>query len=1478
MSGSAASIPQLMRIHFANIGHPDARLSPLTLDFHRKTDMGSPEPLDSVIWAENGVGKSSIRALLFSLLHPSIHDVMKASNGPLDNRKYELFIGPKDTSFVITEWAVPPSVQPKLSGFEDEEADTMIIGFVAHWPNQVQSTLSDMNRHYFMFRTGGIFRFERLPIRGLAEGTEPVQSAREFLDWFRENSKHIEGRMTTVHREWHQWMGEVGLDPMIFSYQLRMNGGQGGILGLFKNRINSPGDFVHFFLETVLSSDIAGDVVKVLNEKRRHIERRPQWEAECAFVEEALPLLKHLKSEKDAFVKAESDLNNDRKRAGALIAGLGDSERLMLVNIDEAEAQFGEFSEQLERVQEEFVTWQDFRSWLRLHEAKLRVSEAEGDLEAAKRDHAEKMKQLSLYRAGRELEIFRQKEDECKAIQGELDKRMDSHRDVETELRNAGTAYAQVLDREAKKAERELEAAKEALTAARESYQADQKRYNSSRTQLAQIRQRIETIGNQLQQREKALRRLVLTEALKEEEEPADGMKRWKSQQREAGVAYDTAKEKTALLEEEKLALRDRIQERLVHKTRVAAELENLLKRFEQDERRQDLLIHDSDLRNVTEGEEPELADPDLHSRIRERIFRLQREYTRLERLVEDERATLETIEQSESRLYPPPKEVAALLREIREDLGIQAHLATEELDRRFPEQPHLAEALLTQDPARFMGITVRDREDLDKIREHAERIHRPAFPIQVSLQGETLSQAPEDAVVLAPGHSAAFNRKAAAEMIEPLREGVVRHEERITELRAAERRLQKVVDQLEVFLKDYPSGDLRELNERIDAQKMRLKALEEEDKNDDDKLIHIEHETAAAREELSEMESLRQKAQGALARIRDFMEDHDIRFENLLEEQKESREQLHVLEDEVMRLEAALEEDQLETARKQEAVFNRRAALEHRQEKIADIQYQGGKLADISKLTLTEAETSYRLCLDRYLQVAEKDETLRARLEEKQNALKDQEKRYKAALGPYPESEVPALLEKGVTGEDVEEAESDERAASKTLGAAEGELAAAKEDLRQAPKFDRDYTPPAGERIPGDIEETRSRRQSLNQQLETLQNEVDRLEMHRREVQLEINELREELNYRKEKREELVRHIPEHEQADAEKLPMDGIALRELFDNYWDDYRVHRHAYSRTKIALDSRCDELKDLALDPRFQDFPNDKREVLKLRESLERLTDEIIKEFEIFRDVIHTSLRMSEEAVDAIVTRLDAGVGDALHIISLAKTGSVLPDSMDTWAGRSFLKIDFLGKLAKTLEERRPIYERVLREALETGKPLRGLDLVKRAVDALAGDKGFRVSIMKPSYNMKTAYFPITDVKGWSDGEKITSVILLYCTMVQLRVLSTGGAQVEDKRLASNGMLFLDNPFGEANSMTFVKMQLSMARAMNIQLVYTASGSHKHLMARFPRVVRLSQEHGVRTDKTYVRATDVGQELREAVSATHVTAAHFGRRRG
>ncbi len=1474
---SGASIPHLLRVHFAGVGHPDARLSPLTLDFHRLDDRDTPEPLDSIIWAENGVGKSSIRTLLFSLLHPSINDVMRSANGPMDNRRYELYFGAKDSGYVISEWSMPPAQQQTLVGI-DEEPATMIIGLCAHWPNGQQSSLGDLERHYFMFTPSGPINFENLPVRGLSASGEPVTHAKDFMEWFKAEAKPLNGRNTSVHREWSNWLAEVGLDPMIFSYQLRMNGGQGGILGLFKNRINTPTDFVHFFLETVMKPDTAVDVIEVLNEKRRHIEKQPQWEAECTFVDEALPLLTMLNEEKIAYKDAETDLAADRLRTGAIIAGLTQSAAQIKEQLAQIEIERDEFAAQLQELQEQFVVLQDYRSWLRLHECKQRLSACEKELEQKRLEHKTKRAELRLLRAAGEYEVWRVKQEECKAIEEELAKRRDSNLDVELELRNAGTLYAQVLNREIKKAEGELEQAKRDLETARREQADNQEAFNNAKAQLAQVNEQVRNINLQMQKREKALQRLILSKAVGAEEQPREALSRLKARVREISATSNEEREQLTHFQGERSALDEQTRERIAAMTRLQSEKTQLEKRFDADNQRKNHLETDRDLRLLLEQEQIDLQEDALVERTAEGIARGQQELYRLNRILSEERETLEALEQSNSRLYPPPKEVANLLRSLREDLGVPAFTAFESLDERFPEDPEKAAALCAQDPARYSGIMVRTPEALAKVRAQQDNIQKPAFPVQVSLADGPPATAPDDVVVLRPGHHAAYNRNVAESMIEPLRREIKTKELRITDLSQRIERLQRTKDQLSAFLDDYPDGTLRSLAEQLDAKQTLLEALEQEQAQEKEKSAFLSAEIERLTENLRGADQERNQCDGALSRLRDFIEDHELHYEELQVELQQARARCHELEDENLRLEAVLEEQQLAVAQRQEAVFNRNAALEHRQEKLDSIAFTGGKLADISQVTLVAAEQSYRMSLDRFNQVNEKDETLRARLEEKQAMAKQQEHRYRQLLEGGTEKEVRAVLEQGPVAERLQQAEQEEQNAGKAVGAAEGALGTARNDLREAPTFDNDYTVPGGERMPATVEETHARRRELAAELERLQERIDSIKVQIDHIREDTRDLADSRAYRVQKCEELARHIPEFIETPAEQLPDQHRDLEDLLESFWDDYRTHRHRYSRTKIALDGRLEDLKDLANDARFQDFPNDKREILKVRDSLVNLTDDIIKEFTIFRNVIATSLRMSEESIDAIVTRLDAGVSDALQIINMAKVASTLPDAMDGWAGRAFLKMEALGNIGETLDRRRPIYQRVIQEVLKAGKPIRGLDLVKRALDALVGERGYRVVIMKPSYNLKTNYFPITDVKGWSDGEKITSVILLYCTMVQLRAASTGASDSEasENRIASNGMLFLDNPFGEANSMTFVKMQLSMARALNIQLVYTASGNHKHLMARFPRVLRLSQETGQNTNKTFVKATEVSQELRANVNVTQVTAASFGRR--
>ena len=139
------------------------------------------------------------------------------------------------------------------------------------------------------------------------------------------------------------------------------------------------------------------------------------------------------------------------------------------------------------------------------------------------------------------------------------------------------------------------------------------------------------------------------------------------------------------------------------------------------------------------------------------------------------------------------------------------------------------------------------------------------------------------------------------------------------------------------------------------------------------------------------------------------------------------------------------------------------------------------------------------------------------------------------------------------------------------------------------------------------------------------------------------------------------------------------------------------------------------------------------------------------------------------------------------------------------------------------------------------PFDGRELIIRVLDHLAGTDGYKVTILKPSHALAIDRHDIARLASWSDGEIITVAILLYCCVVQARTWHRTGAG-RSTRPQSNGILFLDNPFGEANSPNFVQLQVDMAQKLGVQLIYTASGDPRELLAMFRRNNRLYQRRG------------------------------------
>src|SRR5207249_11898627 len=96
------------------------------------------------------------------------------------------------------------------------------------------------------------------------------------------------------------------------------------------------------------------------------------------------------------------------------------------------------------------------------------------------------------------------------------------------------------------------------------------------------------------------------------------------------------------------------------------------------------------------------------------------------------------------------------------------------------------------------------------------------------------------------------------------------------------------------------------------------------------------------------------------------------------------------------------------------------------------------------------------------------------------------------------------------------------------------------------------------------------------------------------------------------------------------------------------------------------------------------------------------------------------------------------------------------------------------------------------------------------DVCSSDLG----IAMPETQRRRNRYPVREMSGWSEGERTTVAILLYCTLVKLRAQSRGHAD----RRAEVSALLLDNPIGKASKPEFLEMHRWIAGALGVQLIY------------------------------------------------------------
>jgi hypothetical protein len=229
---------------------------------------------------------------------------------------------------------------------------------------------------------------------------------------------------------------------------------------------------------------------------------------------------------------------------------------------------------------------------------------------------------------------------------------------------------------------------------------------------------------------------------------------------------------------------------------------------------------------------------------------------------------------------------------------------------------------------------------------------------------------------------------------------------------------------------------------------------------------------------------------------------------------------------------------------------------------------------------------------------------------------------------------------------------------------------------------------------------------------------------------------------------------------------------------------------------------------------------------------------------------------------IISRLRGMVEQALVTLRAAERLSTLPPTLLGWENQKFLKI-FLGEADPvTLNDRLGAVVDATAESRTRGRndPGRrdGMTLLLKGVHA-ALPHGVRVEILKPDTTMRADRYrvdKVTDV--FSGGQLLTTSIILYCTLAALRANERG-----QQRRPHAGVLFLDNPIGESNANYLLDMQLGVANALGVQLIYTTGLFDANALSEFPLIIKLRNDRDLRTGMKYLTVAD---EIRAVLDDT------------
>ncbi|HEX4357838.1 MAG TPA: hypothetical protein VH141_09970 [Pseudonocardia sp.] len=1470
---------ELSRVRLFSVGPPGARYQDVCVDFRGvgpavrvapQQDLFAADDLErvprrpspaSVLFLENGGGKSVLLKLVFSVLLPGRRQVVGSTN----SRVLEKFVLGDDVAHVVLEW------------MHTVTGERVVTGKVSEWRGHVVSTdPAKLIDAWYSFRPGQTFGLDDLPFT--VDGRRVTLAGfKERLDGAQQGEPALALSWRTVHREWSQHLVDLGLDPELFRYQRAMNAGEGEAAEAF----SFPSDeaFVDFLLRAVVDQEEPQGLAEVVAGYATKIAQRGELELEREFVEGTLERLGPLAAAEQRAGLARDAEVTARRTAQRLAAAIAARQATETGRLDIARAALEDTTEAANTTSAEQRRLHEIWTELRRQVAELRCRAAEETRDALGEQKDDAAELVDAWQAVEPVLRDQLAAAEAARLRRVVNAEQERARPALEARQAAALALAEGLRAVVDEAIEAARTAGERAAAAAEQAETARTRELRWSTEAAEHRTAVDQAHSELGRIRGLVTDAVRDGLLGEGDDVATAAAGAREAERAAVAAVEDALGELA-------GLRTARREADTRLTDARAELAALTA----DATAAGATRQQAETRHTELAAEPRLAEllgvdavhPDTDAGAL--LDRLTASLTALE----DERAALRDAQQRDLRavralgdggLLPEPAEVEQSLA-VLEAAGVTAHSGWRYLSR-LPEAdraralelaPHLVSGVLLNDPA-------------DAGRARAALTEARLLPCALIAVGSTssirrsLGSGPAAGAVpdsgtssengagadlgvdfVVPPNPAMFDEDAADRVRAELTEQTRLRRERLAEVDAGWDADRTLTERLRNWRDAYPAGALAELAE-VGGRAA-------------DAVAAAAGQVELAEATVAELDARSDQLDSVLPRLRADETAAGIRATRLaaLGEQVDRRAELTQL---VMQRTAASAAADSQAAQAREAAgqaqLDGQEQLRVQDRSTAVAATARDDLAELPTDVLPEVavpdkpagptqplsvlRTEYRRA-DAAYAAAEVDADLRAGL----GAAEREAESARIAIDSLAEP-VRARANELLHSPDGSEV-STRRAAAAQAGRAlrevEARLQAAHTELALARKDRDEYRPqrtslaPYG--APTDIEHGTALIEQVASDRAGAERAASTAEVRREAAAAEVRNV----EVSSEGYERLVQGfddlVPARSGADGgeEPAPFDGDV--NAASQRWVAARGTLREAAGAREAVDTEvrraADAVAHHAQEARFGTVSSPVRQhILGVsRAEMPPLAGDWARALRPRLRSLEDDLTNIGRHRAGIVLRLQGMVGEALRTLRLAQRLSQLPDGLSDWSGQQFLRFRFDEIDDDTLLTQRlgEVVDRTAEGYLSGGKEQRdGLSLLLRGVRA-AMPKGVRVEMLKPDAVLRTERLRVSEIRDvFSGGQQLTAAIVLYCTMAALRANQRG-----EGRRPHAGVLFLDNPIGRASAGYLLELQFGVAQALGVQLVYTTGLFDAGALSTFPLIVRLRNDADLRAGRKYL----------------------------